>query len=139
MAELIGVRVEGAQRLRSTMKRAGVDMKDMTKLNREAANIVLPAAKTLAPIGTPEKGHIASTIRVGATQKSGIIRAGNKSMPYAGVIHFGTERGFTDSKGRTRAIQAQPWISMAAKQTESVWVSNYFEGLTKVINSIEGE
>lgn len=139
MAEFVGVRVEGGARLRRTMKAAGADMKDMTRLNKEAANIVVPVAKALAPIGSPENGHIASTIRAGATTKAGVIRAGNKAKPYAGMIHFGTERGFTDAKGRTRAIQAQPWIAIAAKQTEPQWVDNYFEGLLKVLDSITGE
>lgn len=121
------------------MKAAGADMKDLTRLNKEAANIVVPVAKVLAPVGSPENGHIASTIRAGATRKAGIVRAGSKKLPYAGMIHFGTERGYTDSKGRTKAIQAQPWIAIAAKQTEPVWVDNYFDGLLKVLDSIKGE
>lgn len=138
MAEFIGVRVEGAKRLRSTLKAAGVDMKDLTKLNKEAAQMVVPVAQALAPVGSPQYGNIRSTIRAGATQKAGIIRAGNSKMPYAGVLHYGTERGFTDVKGRTSALKAQPWIAIAAKQTEPAWVENYFDGLMKVINSIEG-
>lgn len=131
--------MEGAKRLRSTMKKAGGDLKDMTRLNKEAANIVVPVAKALAPVGAPEFGHIADTIRAGATQKAGIVRAGGKKLPYAGMIHFGTERGHTDVKGRTRAIQAQPFIATAAKQTEPIWVDNYFDGLMKVLDTIKGE
>lgn len=129
MAEFIGVKVEGAKRLRKTLKAAGLDMKDLTKLNKEAANIVVPVAKALAPVGSPENGHIRTTIRAGATQKAGIIRAGNSKMPYGGPIHFGWS---------TRGIEPQPWISLAAKQTEPVWVDNYFDGLMKVINSVQG-
>lgn len=129
MAELIGVKVEGLPRLRRTLKQAGVDMKDLTKLNREAANTVLPVARALAPVGDPKNGHIRSTIRTGATQKAGIIRAGNKKLPYGGVVHFGWAK---------RGIEAKPWIAIAAKQTEPRWVQNYFDGLMKVVNSIEG-
>lgn len=139
MADLIGVRVEGATRLRNTLRAAGVDMKDLTRLNREAANIVLPVAKALTPVSPTRKRHVRTTLRAAATQKAGIIRAGNTAMPYAGVIHFGTSRGYTDSLGRTRAIQAQPWISLAAKQTEPDWVDNYFDGLMAVINTIQGD
>lgn len=130
MAEFIGVKVEGAARLRRTLKAAGADMKDLSRLNKEAANIVVPAAKALAPVGDPINGHIRSTIRAGATQKAGIIRAGNSKMPYGGVQHFGWP---------SRNIKPQPWIALAAKQTEPQWVDNYFEGLMKVIDSIQGE
>lgn len=129
MAEFTGVKVEGLPRLRKTLRAAGADMKDLSKLNKEAANTVVPVAKALAPVGDPKNGHIRNTIRAGATQKAGIIRAGNKKLPYGGVQHFGWP---------ARGIQAKPWISIAAKQTEPQWVQNYFDGLTKVINKIEG-
>lgn len=127
MAEFIGVKVEGAKRLRKTMKAAGADMKDLSRLNKEAANIVLPVAKALAPVGDPKGGSIRNTIRAGATQKAGIIRAGNAKMPYAGMLHYGTPGGFTDVLGRPNALKPQPWVAMAAKQTEPVWVDNYFQ------------
>jgi hypothetical protein len=129
MSEFIGVRVEGAKRLRSTLKAAGLDMKDLTKLNKEAAQIVVPVAQALAPVGSPVNGHIRTTIRAGATQRAGIIRAGNSKMPYGGPIHFGWP---------ARGIESQPWIAIAAKQTEPQWVDNYFDGLMKVINSVQG-
>lgn len=139
MAEFVGVKVEGAARLRKTLRAAGADMKDLSRLNKEAANIVLPVAKGMTPTGNPSGGNIASTVRAGATQKAGIIRAGNARMPYAGVIHFGTPNGYRNVTGRFVPIQTQPWISQAAKDTEPQWVDNYFEGLMKVINKIEGE
>lgn len=130
MADFVGVKVEGAKRLRSTLKKAGLDMKDLTKLNKEAANIVVPVAKALAPVGDPKNGHIKTTIRAGATQKAGIIRAGSKRLPYGGVQHWGWP---------ARNITAKPWISEAAKSSESQWVQNYFDGLMEVIDSIKGE
>lgn len=139
MAEFVGAKVEGAARLRKTMKAAGADMKDLSKLNKEAANIVVPVAKALAPTGDAVKGHIGSTIRAGATTKAGIIRAGNARMPYAGVIHFGTPSGYRDATGRFIPIKPQPWIAQAAKQTEPQWVDNYFDGLIKVLDKIQGE
>ncbi|WP_144659049.1 HK97 gp10 family phage protein [Paenarthrobacter nicotinovorans] len=139
MGEFIGVKVEGGKRLRKTMKAAGADMKDLSRLNKEAANIVVPVAKALAPVGDPRGGSIRNTIRAGATQKAGIIRAGNAKMPYGGMLHYGTPGGFTDSLGRAHPLKPQPWIAMAAKQTEPQWVDNYFEGLMKVLDGITGE
>lgn len=76
--------VVGQKRFVSTMRKAGADMKELKEVNRQAANIALPAVRNLAPRG--KNGRLASSIRVGATQKAGVIRAGRKSVPYAGVI-----------------------------------------------------
>lgn len=130
MAELIGVRVEGAQKLRRTLKKAGVDMKDLTRLNKEAANTVVPVAKALAPVGDPRNGHIKTTVRAGATQRAGIIRAGDKKRPYGGPIHWGWP---------ARGIKAEPWIAIAAKQTENQWTDVYWDGLMKVIDQVKGD
>ena len=127
--ELIGIRVEGAKKLRRTLKAAGVDMKDLAKLNKQAASIVAARAKQMAPVGSPKNGHIKSTIRAGATQKAGIVRVGNVRRPYGGAIHWGWP---------ARNIEAQPWVADAAKATEPQWVDNYFDGLMKTIRSVEG-
>ena len=74
--------VVGQKRFVSTMRKAGADMKELKEVNRQAANIALPAVRNLAPRG--KNGRLASSIRVGATQKAGVIRAGRKSVPYAG-------------------------------------------------------
>lgn len=79
--------VVGQKRFVSTMRKAGADMKELKEVNRQAANIALPAVRSLAPRG--KNGRLASSIRVGATQKAGVIRAGSKSVPYAGVINYG--------------------------------------------------
>ena len=79
--------VVGQKRFVSTMRKAGADMKELKEVNRQAANIALPAVRNLAPRG--KNGRLASSIRVGATQKAGVIRAGSKSVPYAGVINYG--------------------------------------------------
>lgn len=127
---MIGVKVEGAKRLRSTLKAAGADMKDLTALNRKAAQTVVPVAKALAPVGSPVKGHIKNTVRAGATQRAGIIRVGDRKRPYAGVRHWGWPK---------RNIKALPWVSIAAKQTEPQWTADYWNGLMKVINQVKGD
>lgn len=136
---MAGVRVEGAKELRKTLKAAGVDMKKLTALNREAAKTVVPVAKSLAPVGSPKNGHIRTTIRAGATQTAGIIRAGNKRMPYAGRLHWGLPSGFRDSAGRQMSAEAQPWLTIAARQTEPVWIQHYIDGLNKVLDSVKGK
>ena len=77
--------VVGQKRFVSTMRRAGADMKELKEVNRQAAGIALPAVQARTPRG--KTGKLARTVRAGATQKAGVIRAGRKAVPYAGVIN----------------------------------------------------
>lgn len=132
------VRVEGAARLRRTLKQAGVDMKQLRDANREAARSVLPMAIAGAPVGQPAPAHwnapppgrLKASLRVAATNRAGIIRAGRKSLPYAGVVHWGNPH---------RGTRAQPWIMRAAQNNEHVWMSVYMDHIDDVLNSIEGK
>lgn len=74
-------------------------------------------------------GKLAGSIRPGATQKAGVVRAGRASIPYAGVIHWGWPG---------HNIAAQPFLTEAAAATESTWSDLYWAELQRVIESIEG-
>lgn len=124
------LKVEGAARLRRTLKDAGADMKDLKAANKRAAQTVMNAAKALSPVGPDAGGHIKSTGRVGATTRAGIVRFGNKAKPYGGPIHWGWP---------ARGIDPQPWITTAAQTTESTWVDMYYRDLEKVLDQIKGK
>ena len=81
------IQLKGASELARGLKKAGADMKDLRQVNKEAAQIVVPEAKNLAPKG--KTGKLAASVRAGATQKAGVVRAGSKRVPYAGVIDYG--------------------------------------------------
>ena len=66
--------VVGQRRFVQTMRKAGADMDDLKEVNREAAEIALPAVRNLAPRG--KTGRLAGSLRVGATKRAGVIRAG---------------------------------------------------------------
>lgn len=131
------VRVEGAARLRRTLKQAGVDLKELRHANREAARSILPIATATAPIGKPSPAHwnvpppgrLKASLRVAATNKAGIIRAGRKAVPYAGVIHWGNPH---------RNIRPHPWIMRAAQDNEPVWMNVYMRHLDDVLDQIQG-
>lgn len=125
----VGMRLEGGARLRRTLKAAGGDLSDFTELNREVANIVLPVARSTSPFGPDAGGHIRTTVRAGATRKAAIIRAGTAGKPYAPPVHWGWFR---------RNILPQPWVSIAAQQTEPVWTERYFAGLIRIIQKVRG-
>ena len=134
-----GVNLTGGRRLRSTMKKAGMDVKQLTAINKEAAGIVAGAAKVRAPLGKPGRkrgrgrpksgGALKGSIRPGATTRAGVIRAGGARVPYANVQHWGWPK---------RHISGKYFISTAAKQTEPIWVKQYERKMKRVIKQVKG-
>lgn len=121
------VQVIGGARLRRTLRQAGVDMKQLRDANRQAAASILPIAVGMAPVGHTLR--LKGSLRTAATNRAGILRAGRKSVPYAGVVHWGNPH---------RGTRAQPWIMRAAQDNEAVWMKVYMEKIDDVLNSIEG-
>lgn len=121
------VQVIGGARLRRTLRQAGVDMKQLRDANRQAAASILPIAVGMAPVG--QTLRLKGSLRTAATNRAGILRAGRKSVPYAGVVHWGNPH---------RGTRAQPWIMRAAQDNEAVWMKVYMEKIDDVLNSIEG-
>lgn len=117
--------VVGGAKLRTTLRKAGADMKQLAAVNREVANIVLPVAKATAPRSS---GKLGATVRAGATQKAAIIRVGGAGVPYGPVVHFWHLGNF----------KPQPWVSLAAQQTEPIWVARYHAGIERIINQVTG-
>lgn len=139
MGRGFGVEVKGGRRLRSTMKKAGMDVKQLTAINKSAASTVASAAKARAPIGKPSRrrgrgrpksgGALANSVRPGATTRAGVIRAGGARVPYANVQHWGWPR---------RGIRPKYFISEAAIATEPIWVKEYEQKMNRVIRKVKG-
>lgn len=119
--------VVGQKRFVQTMRKAGADMKELKEVNRQAANIALPAVRSLAPRG--KTGRLAGSIRAGATQKAGIIRAGRKTVPYAGPINYGWP---------ACNIRPRTFVNDAVASTESQWAKEYETFVKKTMNQIKG-
>lgn len=130
MADGISARVDGAAQLRRTLRKAGADMAQMREVHRRVGGVILPVARASAPVGPDLGGHIGTTIRIGASQAATTIRAGGKAMPYGGRLHWGWLR---------RGQKPNMWITRAAQSTESRWTQVYFDGITDIINSIQGK
>ncbi|MCI2148846.1 HK97 gp10 family phage protein [Bifidobacterium crudilactis] len=122
------ITVKGADNLARTLKKAGADMKDLRKGNKQAAQVVVGPARTLAPKG--KTGRLSKSVRAGATAKAGVIRAGNnKTVPYAGPIEYGWPG---------HHIEAQPFVRTAAKQTEPQWTQIYKKIVDDAIAQVYG-
>lgn len=120
------VQVEGGRRFRAAARKAGVDLKQLSAIHREAAGIVVGRARTWAP---HVSGRLAASIRPAATQRAGMVRAGNNrrrgGVPYAHPIHWGWP---------ARNIKANPFLSYSAQATEPRWVKLYEDKVNDLLN-----
>lgn len=118
------VRVEGAARLRATMRAAGLKLRDLSAVNRRTAAKVVAAA---APSAPRRSGVLAASIRPQGTQR---VAAARSTLVYAPVIHFGWPR---------HNVTAQPWLYDTAVATEPEWSGYYEAEIDKILNTIHGD
>jgi len=117
------VRVEGADRLRATMRAAGLKLRDLSAVNRRTAAKVVTAAAPSTPRRT---GALAASVRPQGTQR---VAAARSTLVYAPVIHFGWPG---------HNIAAQPWLMDAAVATEPEWTGYYEDEIDKILNTVHG-
>lgn len=120
------VEVQGAREMRRTLRRSGVDLKQFREVHRDVADVVRPAAAAAAPV---RSGALKASVRAGATQRAAIIRAGRRSVPYAGPIHWGWP---------ARNITAQPFLSDPARATEPRWIDIYNRRVDDLLGQVRG-
>lgn len=120
------MQVEGARKLRASLKAAGVSIQDLKDVNAAVADTVHRAAEPHAP---RRSGRLAQSERPAGTQAAAIVRAGRASVPYAGPVHW----GWPD-----RNIPANPWIWEAANSTEAQWSAQYMQAIETIISHVQG-
>lgn len=116
--------VVGQKRFVQTMRKAGADMDDLKEVNREAAQIALPAVRNLAPRG--KTGRLAGSLRV----RAGVIRAGRKAVPYAGPVNYGWP---------ARRIKPRLFVNNGVASTESQWQKVYKDFIDKTLKQVKGK
>ena len=119
--------VVGQKRFVQTMRKAGADMQELKEVNRRAADIAKPEVVARTPRG--KTGRLAGSIRVGATQRAGVIRAGRKTVPYAGPVNYGWP---------ARHIKPRTFVNDAVAATEPRWAKEYEQFVNKTLNRIKG-
>lgn len=127
MAKRPLVEIDGARELRRTLRAAGDDLEDLKAANQAAAEVAAAAARGRAPVLT---GRLSSDIRASGTKTAGIIRAGRKKIPYAGVVHWGWP---------ARGFPARPFLTEGAQSTESVWVPMYEKLMNDALQKVKGK
>lgn len=134
-----GITVDGARELRRTLKRAGVDVKELKATHKSSAQIVMTRAADLCPVApvsmsSAVPGLLRDTLRAAGTQTAAIVRAGNnrktaKGVPYAAPIHWGWHR---------RNIKPNRFLTRAASETEPKWVESYWSHIHNILDEIKG-
>lgn len=119
------VRVEGADKLRAGLKRAGDDLEDGKEVHAQIAKVVADAAQP--PVG--ESGRTEASVRPGATKRAAVVRAGKASLPYVGVDHYGWPQ---------KNIAENPWLVRAGQETENTWYPLYEKYVERSLDKIQG-
>jgi hypothetical protein len=120
------IEVKGAAQLRRTLKRAGLDVQDLKDAHKKIAEDVVREAAPDAPRRT---GRLASTVRPAGTASAAIVRAGRKTVPWAGPVHWGWP---------AHHMKAQPWLAEAADREFDHAQDVILDTLQKIIATVEG-
>lgn len=107
------------------MKAMEADLKDLTAVNKAAAQPVYADARSRAPI---RSGNLRDSHRVKATRSSARVTAGSGVVPYAGPIHFGWP---------ARHIEPNPWLWEAAADREDEVVGEYEKHIAALIRKVD--
>ncbi len=122
---MAGVEVVGARELRRALRTLPKEYRrELAAIHKKAVKPVVDTAKVIAP---RRSGRLAGSIRALGSQTQGQVAVGKKSVPYAGVIHYGWAE---------RNIAAQPFLEDALDRRQNavlvIWVKNQNRLLDKV-------
>lgn len=120
------VQVDGVKRLRRDLKKLGDNLDDLKDVNAQVAQIVATRAEARAP---KRSGRLAASVRGNRAVGRATVLAGKSAVPYAGPIHWGWPK---------HHIEAQPFVSEAAEETEAEWLDLYSTGIDKAVEKLTG-
>lgn len=120
------IKVEGLNSLTRQMKTLEGDVTSAIKeLNAELAADVADTARRKVP---RRSGALAGSIRSSGQAKTGVVRAGSSSVPYANPIHFGWAK---------RNIRPQPFLYDALDERRDDVIRRWSQELQKLVNKVD--
>lgn len=123
------VKIEGLSKVRRDLKNLAQDVDyramEFLPVNKSIADAVAGDAKSYVPFLT---GTLSGTIRAAATKTSARVKAGYKSVPYAGPIHFGWPARF---------IKPQPFFYDAIDKRRGEIQERYDDLVKKLIKKYD--
>lgn len=113
---------------------AGAPDAALKEANNQAAQLVANSAKITANFkykSRPGTGKLLRSVRAQSTITAAIVRAGNKSVPYAGAIHWGWyyDRNYFIYKN----IEPNPFLSRALGYNREEILRTYKEQVDKLL------
>lgn len=122
----VGVVIEGNRELIRSLRAVHEDLpKQLGPLHKRVSEPIAEAGRSRAPRGP--SGRLAESVRAGGTQRTGVVMAGRKAVPYAGPIHFGWP---------ARNIPANPFLTDALDAKAEDTADLYTELLDAFLDSV---
>lgn len=105
MARVGTVNVEGLDKVRADLRRAGASVDDMRSVGLAAARLVEAEAKRRVPRGPT--GRLGGSLDSSATATAAFVEVGSPTIKYTGVIHFGwSTRGLGHGRSKVELLGA---------------------------------
>lgn len=119
------VQVNGLKETIRSLKRFGVEVKDLKAAFKRIGDKVATDARTLAP---STSGRLAGSVRAAQQQNKAVIRAGGAKVPYAGVIHYGWP---------ARNIEPHPFLTDAISDNRTTSIQMLEQELGSLIRKLD--
>lgn len=130
MARTFGIEVDGVNELMRELRRAGIKInKELAAANKEIGGRIATRARSRAPVGPAERGHLRDSIRPAALARGVVVRAGNaRALRYGPIIHYG-------SSYRPRQAP-RPFLSDAAQEMRGQVEREYLQAVERATRSV---
>lgn len=116
--------VLGSERFIRTSNEAADALGELKLPHAKAGRMVGLRARQEAPVLT---GALRQSVKWGGNGSYGYIQAGGTGITYAFAVHSGHG-----------SVKPNPFLTRAARQTESQWVSEYENAIDKAISKVKG-
>jgi hypothetical protein len=119
------IEVKGLNKLIRDLKVLDSDVIDSIKrLNAKLADDVASTARIKVPV---RSGALKASIRSSGQGRTGVVRAGTRSVPYAGPIHFGWAK---------RNIRPQPFLYDALDARRIEVAETWAKELERIVGKV---
>jgi hypothetical protein len=121
------IEVEGRRELVRALGKMGERSGQLREVHSRLAVPLAMAARGETPV---RSGTLVRTVRANASQKALQLRAGSKSVPYAGAIHYGYPR---------RGIEPNPFLIRARDAMRGDILDAYNRYMAELIDKVGTE
>jgi hypothetical protein len=134
-ARPVTVKVEGAAALRRSLRAEGANATDLRDVHRTISRDLVAEIRPRVP---HRSGDLAASLFGEGTTTKAIVRAGDRSVQYAGPIHFGWPTRPNPAKGwRGGPIRANPFIYDVLDERRAEVIQDYEDRMDELCRRVE--